>query len=74
MTSPGKLFILAGAGLIVVGLWLTYGPRLNLPLGRLPLDIHSEREGFSFHFPLGSCLLVSAVLSLGMWLLRKLGP
>jgi hypothetical protein len=40
-------------------------------LGRLPGDIHVSREGFSFHFPIVTCLVVSAVLSLLTWLLRR---
>jgi len=58
-----------GAVLVVAGLawpWLA-----KLGLGRLPGDIHIEREGFSFHFPLMTCLLVSAVLTLLLWLFRK---
>ena len=58
-----------GAVLVVAGLawpWLA-----KLGLGRLPGDIHIEREGFSFHFPLMTCLVVSAVLTLLLWLFRK---
>ena len=58
-----------GAVLVVAGLawpWLA-----KLGLGRLPGDIHIEREGFSFHFPLMTCLALSAVLTLLLWLFRK---
>ena len=58
-----------GAVLVVAGLawpWLA-----KLGLGRLPGDIHIEREGFSFHFPLMTCLVLSAVLTLLLWLFRK---
>jgi hypothetical protein len=46
---------------------------LKLPtwLGRLPGDITFKRDNFSFYFPLGTCLLLSAILSFIMWLLRK---
>jgi hypothetical protein len=40
-------------------------------LGRLPGDLHIEREGFSFHFPLMTSIVLSIVISLIVWLLRK---
>lgn len=39
-------------------------------LGHLPLDISIQREGFSFYFPLGTCLLFSALLSVILWLFK----
>ena len=33
-------------------------------LGRLPGDLHVERDNFSFHFPIVTCLVVSAILTL----------
>ena len=58
-----------GAVLVVAGLawpWLA-----KLGLGRLPGDIHIERDNFKFYFPLATCLLLSAVLTLILWLLRR---
>jgi len=60
-----RLLILVGVLLVVVGLawpWLS-----RLGLGHLPGDIHIERNGFSFHFPLMTSLIVSAVVSLMVW-------
>jgi hypothetical protein len=57
-----QLLITPGILLLVLGLlwpWLS-----QLPLGRLPSDIHIERENFSFHFPLMTGLLISVVLTL----------
>jgi hypothetical protein len=68
--TPGKLLILLGIGLILAGLLLTHGGRVPW-LGKLPGDIRIERENFSFYFPLVSCLLVSALVSLILWLLRR---
>jgi len=64
-----RFLIILGAALLVVGLgwpWLS-----KLGIGRLPGDIHIERDGFSFHFPIVSCVIVSIVLSLLIWLFRK---
>jgi uncharacterized membrane-anchored protein len=60
-----RFLIALGVLLIAVGVswpWLA-----KLPWGRLPGDISIEREGFSFHFPLMTSLLVSLVLSLLLW-------
>lgn len=67
---PGKLLIVLGGLLIVIGgLWLWAG---KLPLiGKLPGDLRIDRENFSFFFPLGSCLLISLLLSLLLWLFRR---
>lgn len=64
-----QLLIILGILLLLLGIawpWLT-----QLPLGRLPGDIHIERENFSFHFPLITGLLISIVLSLILWWMRK---
>jgi hypothetical protein len=68
--QPGKLLILLGILLIVAGLFFTWGGKIPL-LGRLPGDLRIERDNFSFYFPLGTCILISAVLSLLFWLLRR---
>jgi hypothetical protein len=64
-----RWLIIAGVVLIVLGLaW----PLLSkLGLGRLPGDIRVERDGFTFYFPLTTGLIVSIVLSLILWFLRK---
>ena len=64
-----RLLILLGVILVVLGLawpWL-----VKLGLGSLPGDIRIEREGFNFFFPLTTGLIISAVVSIALWLLRK---
>lgn len=64
-----RVLIVAGIVLLAIGLawpWLS-----RLPLGRLPGDLRIEREGFTLYFPLTTGLLVSAVISLVLWWLRK---
>jgi uncharacterized membrane-anchored protein len=65
-----RLLIALGVLFLAAGLawpWLA-----RLPWGRLPGDISIEREGFSFHFPLVTSLIVSIVLSLVLsWWWRK---
>jgi hypothetical protein len=40
-------------------------------LGRLPGDIHIERDGFDFHFSLMTSLIVSIVISVLIWIFRR---
>lgn len=64
-----RFLVIAGMVLLVAGLawpWLS-----KLPLGRLPGDIHVVREGFGFHFPVTTSILVSLVLSLLFWIFRR---
>ncbi len=63
--------ILITIGIIVLAVGLAWPWLSRLGLGRLPGDIRVERDGFGFYFPLTSGLLVSALLSLVLWLLRK---
>ncbi|MBI4462518.1 MAG: DUF2905 domain-containing protein [Acidobacteria bacterium] len=60
----GKLLVLFGIVLLVVGGLLTLGPKLPGRLGRLPGDIIIRRENFTFYFPLATGLLLSVILSL----------
>jgi hypothetical protein len=70
MNEPGKMLVAAGLVLAGVGALLWSGLGRGW-LGRLPGDLHYAKGGFSFHFPLVTCLLLSAVLTLVLWLLRK---
>ena len=68
--EPAKTLILLGAVLIAAGLvWLAAG---RLGLGHLPGDILIERGNFRLYLPLGTCLLISIVLSLVFWLFSRL--
>jgi hypothetical protein len=68
----GRVLMLAGVVLVLLGAFLTWGPRLPFRLGRLPGDIAYQGRNGSFYFPLTTCILLSVVLSLVMWLLRRL--
>jgi hypothetical protein len=66
----GKTLIVIGAVLIGAGLLWLLGSRLGL--GHLPGDIVIERENFRLYLPLGTCLLISVVLSLAFWIIGRL--
>ena len=64
-----KALIVTGLIVLAVGLlWPWLG---KLPLGRLPGDIVVDRENFRFYFPLTTMILLSVLVSLVLWLLRK---
>jgi hypothetical protein len=64
-----RALITIGSAILVAGLlwpWLS-----KLGLGRLPGDFRIQTGNSVFFFPLATCLLVSVVLSLILWLLRR---
>lgn len=67
----GRTLILLGAALIVIGLLVTLGDKLPLKLGRLPGDIEIRGKNSVFYFPVVTCILLSVVLSLVMWLFGR---
>lgn len=60
----------AGLLLVVVGALLWSGLGRGW-LGRLPGDVHYTKGDFSFHFPIVTCLLLSVLLSILLWLFRR---
>jgi hypothetical protein len=70
MNDLGKFLIIVGLLIAAVGVLILSGFGRGW-LGRLPGDIHYTRDNFSFHFPIVTCLLLSVLLSLVLWLFRK---
>ena len=69
MSGLGKLLMVFGAVVLVVGVLLTFAGRLNLPLGRLPGDLVYRGKNTVFYFPLATSILISIVLSLVFYLI-----
>ena len=63
----GKSLVLLGLIIAAVGLVMMLG----VPLGRLPGDISVKRDGFSFYFPLTTCIIVSLALTAVFALFRR---
>jgi len=64
-----RALIVIGAVLVVAGLawpWLS-----KLGFGRLPGDIRIETENGGFYFPIVTCIVISVVLSLVLWFIRR---
>jgi hypothetical protein len=70
MSEVGKFLVIVGIAVVAVGLVLWSGIGKNW-LGKLPGDIHYTKGNFSFHFPIVTCLLISAIVTLVMWLFRR---
>ncbi len=72
MAPFGRLLIVIGIVFVVLGLILVYSNVFGfLKLGRLPGDIVYKRGHFSFYFPLATCIVLSIILSLILYLSRK---
>lgn len=68
-TTFGWLLLILG--LVIAGVGLVWILSPSIPwLGRLPGDIRIERESLRFYFPLVTCLLLSLILSLVLWVIR----
>ncbi len=71
----GKWILIFGIVLVVVGAVVWLIESLGLPLGRLPGDIRMRGEGWSFSFPIVTCIVVSVgltvLLNLAVWFWRR---
>jgi len=65
-----KALIVFGLILIILGTLLTLGGKIPW-LGRLPGDIYIHRKGFSFYFPITTCILISIVFTIILWLIGR---
>jgi hypothetical protein len=70
MVELGKLLVVIGAVILVAGVVLTLLGRVPW-IGRLPGDIVVRRDNFVLVLPLTSCLVVSVLVSLVLYLLRR---
>ncbi|MGO8760905.1 MAG: DUF2905 domain-containing protein [Desulfobaccales bacterium] len=70
MSDLGRILIIVGVILVIVGAGFLLAPKLPW-LGRLPGDISFKRDNFNVYFPLGTCILISIILTLIMWLWRR---
>jgi hypothetical protein len=72
MTDLGKVLIGVGLLLVVVGGAVLLLGKFNVPLGRLPGDITYRGKNTTVYFPIVTCILISVILSLVMWLINHL--
>jgi Protein of unknown function (DUF2905) len=66
----GRLLLILGAVILVVGALLAFGPRIPW-LGRLPGDFSFGGSGWRVYIPLGTSILISVILTLAFWIFRQ---
>lgn len=71
MIEMGKALLAVGLAIAALGAALLVAGRIGLPLGRMPGDIAYKGKHVSVFFPLGTCILISVVLSLLLYLLSR---
>jgi Protein of unknown function (DUF2905) len=67
----GRTLIVIGLVIVAVGLIMTLGDKLPIKLGRLPGDIVIRGKNSVFYFPIVTSVLLSAILTLVMWLFHR---
>ena len=67
----GRVLLMLGGLLVLLGAFFYFGGKLPFRLGRLPGDIVHEGERTTFYFPIVTCLLLSVALSLLFWLISR---
>jgi len=67
----GKVLIVIGGVLAAVGVLLVFGEKIPF-FGKLPGDVHVRRGDFTLYVPITTCILLSVVLTLILWLISKL--
>ena len=72
MTEMGRMLVVLGVGLVVIGGIVMLLGRTGLPLGRLPGDIIHRGKNTTFYFPLASSILISVVLTIVLFLVGRL--
>lgn len=71
MSDLGRILIFFGIILVLAGLVVLGLNRLNIPFGRLPGDFNWRGRGWSVSFPLVTCLLLSVILSVILWVVNN---
>ena len=71
MTDLGKLLVILGTLLAVIGVVLILGGCAHLPLGKLPGDFTWRGKNSVVYFPLGTSIVLSVVLTLIFWLIGR---
>jgi H+/Cl- antiporter ClcA len=72
VTDLGKLLVLLGGIIVIVGLALILLDRTSLPIGRLPGDIVYRGKNTTFYFPLATSIVVSVVLSVLLYVIGRM--
>ena len=67
----GRMLIVIGLVVLVLGVIVSLGEKLPIRFGRLPGDIVIRGKNSIFYFPVVTCLLLSVILSFVLWLFGR---
>jgi hypothetical protein len=67
----GRMLIMIGIVVLVLGAIVSFGEKLPIRFGRLPGDIEIRGKNSVFYFPVVTCLLLSVILSFLLWLFGR---
>jgi hypothetical protein len=67
----GRMILLIGVGLVILGLIVIAGERTGIRFGRLPGDLVYRGRNTTFYFPVVTCVLLSVLLTLISWLFNR---
>ncbi len=70
--NPGKLLIYIGFILVIIGIVFNYAGNIFSWFGNLPGDIHIKKKNVSVFFPISSLIIISVLLNLILYIIRKL--
>ena len=73
MADFGKILVFFGLLIAFFGIVLIFAGRMHLPIGRLPGDIVYRGKHTTFYFPLATCIVLSIVLSVVLYLVSRVG-
>lgn len=71
MAQIGRMFVVLGTALVLIGVFVMLIGRTGLPLGRLPGDVLYRGKSSTFYFPLATSIVLSVVLSLVFYLVGR---
>jgi uncharacterized protein HemY len=70
MPEFGRTLIILGIVIIALGALFTFGGKIPW-LGQLPGDIYIQRDRFNFYFPIATCIVISILISVVLYLFRR---
>jgi formate hydrogenlyase subunit 3/multisubunit Na+/H+ antiporter MnhD subunit len=70
MPEFGRTLIILGIVIIALGVLFTFGGKIPW-LGHLPGDIYIQRDRFNFYFPIATCIVISILISVVLYLFRR---
>ena len=72
MNNIGKILIIIGIILFIIGLFFVFFKKLPFGLGKLPGDIYIKKNNFTFYFPITSSIIVSIIISIILIIISKI--